>query len=266
VKSKIVRISIIVASIILLLFVAVAAAFQIFFGLPQPSYSGNINIEGLKAPVEVRTDDYGVPHIFAQNNDDLFFVQGYLTARERMFQMDLTRLAGRGELSLLLGESMVKTDVYFKTLGFYRAAEAEYGNLTPTTKSVVDAYTRGVNAYINTVQFIPTEYVILGGKPQLWKPADSLVCGLLMSYRLDSPRAVKPILYDIYTHAGPDTLKYMMPWIPESAPYISSSSTNQPASALTNVPDVATIEPNHNTPEELVFPILMKIQIGRAHV
>jgi penicillin G amidase len=260
VKSKKVRVLVIILSIIVLLALVSVTAFQVFFRLPQPSYAGNINIDGLKSPVEVRTDDYGIPHIFAQNEDDLFFTQGYLTARERMFQMDLTRLAGRGELSLLLGESMVKTDKYFKTLGFYRAAEDEYPNLTPGTKSIVDAYTRGVNAYINTAQFLPAEYVILGGKPQAWKAADSLVCGLLMSYRLDSPRAVKPIIYDIYTHAGPDTLKYMMPWVPESAPYISSSPVNQPATALSNVPDAVTEGTELATADELPVPILMRLR------
>lgn len=63
--------------------------YQIFFRLPHPEYSGTIKIEGLTADVEVRFDDYGVPHIFAQTDEDLYFAQGYITARERMFQMDL---------------------------------------------------------------------------------------------------------------------------------------------------------------------------------
>jgi penicillin G amidase len=260
VKSKKTKALVITLSIILFLAVAGTAAFQIFFRLPQPSYSGTISMDGLKSPVEVRTDDYGVPHIFSANEEDLFFAQGYITARERMFQMDLTRLAGRGELSTLLGESTAKTDIYFRTLGFYRAAEAEYPNLTPGTKSIVDAYTRGVNAYIDSVNFLPAEYVILGGKLQAWKPADSLVCGLLMSYRLDAPRAIKPILYQIYTHAGPDTLKYLMPWVPESAPYISSSSTDQPPTVLTNLPDMAAIESNQNPDDQLPFPILQSLR------
>jgi penicillin amidase len=260
VKSKKVRALVITLSSIVFLVIAAVVAFLIFFWLPQPSYSGTLNIDGLKAPVEIRTDDYGIPHIFAQNEDDLFFAQGYITARERMFQMDLTRLAGRGELSTLLGEDMIKTDIYFKTLGFYRAAESEYPNLSPRSKSIVDAYTSGVNAYINSVKFLPAEYVILGGKPEAWKPADSLVCGLLMSWRLDEPRAIKPILYDIYTKAGPDTLKYLMPWIPESAPYISSSSIDQPPTVLSNLPEVAAVQSNPNAENELPFPIIMKIR------
>ena len=150
--------------------------------------------------------------------------------------MDLTRLAGRGELSTLLGDSMVKTDIYFKTLGFYRAAESEYPNLSPRLNQASTPIPAESTLILIRCKFLPAEYVVLGGKPQAWKPADSLVCGLLMSYRLDAPRAIKPILYEIYTQAGPDTMKYLMPWVPESAPYISSSAVNQPPTALTNAP------------------------------
>ncbi|MDD5648005.1 MAG: penicillin acylase family protein, partial [Dehalococcoidia bacterium] len=187
-KSKKTRALVITLSVILAVVLIGVIAFQVFFRLPQPSYTGTLQVDGLKAPVEVRTDDHGIPHIFAQSNEDLFFTQGYITARERMFQMDLTRLAGRGELSTLFGERMIETDKYFKTLGFYRAAEAEYVNISPETKTAVDSYTSGVNAYIDTMKYLPAEYTILGGKPQAWKPADSMVGGLLMSYRLNSPR------------------------------------------------------------------------------
>ena len=173
-SKKLKKALVITGCVIVALVILSVAAFQVFFRLPHPSYSGTLTVDGLKAPVEVRTDDHGVPHLFAKNEEDLFFAQGFITARERMFQMDLTRLAGRGELSTLFGESQLKTDKYFKTLGFYRASEAEYGNLSPQVKSVVDAYTRGVNAYINTAKFPSFEYLLLRGKPQPWKPADSL--------------------------------------------------------------------------------------------
>ena len=213
-------IKIFVVALVGILLIA-TAAFQIFFRLPIPSYTGTIDVPGLKEPVEVRTDEHAIPHIFANNDEDLFFAQGYITARERMFQMDLTRRAGRGELSELFGDKTVKTDRYFKTLGFYRAAESEYKNLTPETKVAVDSYTRGVNAYISTVKHLPREYVILGVKPQAWKPADSIVGALLMSYRLNAPRGIKPLLHQINLHAGPEVLKKLLPWIPASAPVIS---------------------------------------------
>jgi len=150
---------------LVVLVVAAVIGFQVFFRLAVPKYTGNLDVAGLTAPVEVRTDEHGIPHIFAETDEDLFFAQGFITARERMFQMDFTRLAGKGELSTLFGETTIESDRCFKTLGFYRAAQGEYDNLTPETKLAVDAYARGVNAYLNTVKHLPREYVILSGKP-----------------------------------------------------------------------------------------------------
>jgi len=259
VKSKKARVLVISLSVILALVLISVIAFQVFFRLPQPSYSGTLSMEGLKAPVEVRTDDHGIPHIFAQNEDDLFFAQGFITARERIFQMDLTRLAGRGELSSLFGESMVKTDKYFKTLGFYRAAESEYNNITPLTRAAVDSYTRGVNAYLDTVKFLPAEYTILGARPQAWQPADCMVAGLLMSYRLNAPRAIKPILYMIYKQSGPDMLKELLPYIPEGAPYVSSSGNQGPTSAKCELPGPETTATGDNSFSEIEAPIPLRM-------
>ena len=258
-KSKKARVLIIIVSVLLALILVCVAAFQAFFRLPQPSYSGTITMQGLKAPVEVRTDDHGIPHIFAQNEDDLFFAQGFITARERMFQMDLTRLAGRGELSGLIGESMLETDRYFKTLGFYRAAESEYNNVTPQTRAAVDSYTRGVNAYLDTAKFLPAEYTILGTRPQAWKPADSMVSGLLMSYRLNAPRAIKPILYMIYKQSGPEMLKDLLPYIPEGAPYVSSSSKQGPTSARCELPVPQSLATGESSFSEIEAPIPLRM-------
>ncbi len=85
--------------------ILLVTATRVFFRLPLPDYEGTVELEGLASDVQVRFDPYGVPHIFAENDEDLFFAQGYITARERMFQMDMTRLAGRGELSSLFGEA-----------------------------------------------------------------------------------------------------------------------------------------------------------------
>jgi len=248
-SARIKKIILIIVVIFFVIITTGSLSFYIFFRLPVPDYNGTIKISGLKSEVEVRTDDHGIPHIFAKNDEDLFFAQGYITARERMFQMDLTRLAGRGELSTLFGDKTIKTDKYFKTLGFYRAAEDEYKNLSPETKLAVDSYTRGVNEYISTIKHFPREYIILGSKPQPWKPADSLVGALLMSYRLNAPRAIKPLLHQINVNAGPEILKKLLPWIPESAPMISetkdmpalSTNFNLEKSGLEKI-DVTTVE------------------------
>ncbi|TAL34005.1 MAG: penicillin acylase family protein [Spirochaetes bacterium] len=259
-KPKIKKILVIVSGIVAVLVVALIISIQIFFRIRIPSYSGTETLEGLKAKAEVRTDEHGIPHIFAQSDEDLFFAQGYIIARERLFQMDLTRLAGRGELSTLLGNATVKTDKYFKTMGFYRAAQGEYTRLDPASKSIVDAYTRGVNACIASGKNLPSEYVILRAKPQPWLPADSIVCGLLMSYRLNAQREVKPLLYQIFKNTGSEVFRQLLPWVPADAPMVSSGESKPLPIARCDVPEGAPIVTVTDTHEELYLPYPMKVR------
>ncbi len=259
-NPKLKKTLVIVSGVIAVLVIAVIITIQVFFRVRIPSYSGTESLDGLKSSVEVRTDEHGIPHIFAKSDEDLFFAQGYITARERLFQMDLTRLAGRGELSTLLGEATVKTDRYFKTMGFYRAAQAEYTRLDPASKAIVDAYTRGVNACIASGKNFPSEYVILRAKPQDWKPADSIVCGLLMSYRLNAQREVKPLLYQIFKNTGGDVFKYLLPWVPANAPMVSANETRAPTIARCDVPDRDPFEPGSGPRDEAYQPYPMKVR------
>ena len=146
--------------------VALYASFQIFFRTAVPSYEGSVAIDGLGSKVEVRTDEHGIPHIFAENDLDLFFAQGYVTARERMFQMEITRLAGRGELSSLFGEATIEKDKFLKTVGIHRIAKAGYRAMSAETRAIIDAYAAGVNAYIRDAKTLPREFAILGAQPE----------------------------------------------------------------------------------------------------
>jgi penicillin amidase len=193
----------------------------VFFRLPMPDYDGTVELEGLVSHVEVRFDPYGVPHVFAENNDDLFFAQGYITARERMFQMDMTRLAGRGELSTLFGEVTVSLDKLTKTLGFYRLARSEVPQLSEECRAAIAAYTQGVNAYIDTLAHLPREYVFLRARPDRWVPEDTVVCGTVMAYSLTRSKKADLILYRIGEAAGEDVLNAFIPSYPDFAPTVS---------------------------------------------
>lgn len=223
---KIVKYAFIAAAVLI---IAVVVFFQVFFRTSIPEYSGTLELEGLGGDVEVRTDEYGVPHIFAENERDLFFAQGYITARERMFQMDMTRLAGRGELSTFFGKATVDTDRFLKTVGFYRTARLEYEGLPQEYKEAVIAYTNGVNAYLDTVKHLPREYAILNVKPEPWAVEDSVVTGLLMAYSLTRSKKTDLILYQIGGAAGEDILDLITPSFPEFAPRVSGpdSSTGE---------------------------------------
>ncbi len=215
-----------ISAIVIVCIVAVAfIAFQVFFRLSLPSYSGTVEITGLSAPVEVRFDEFAVPHIFAENDHDLFFAQGYITARERIFEMDVTRLAGRGDLSTLFGDRTLKEDKYLKTAGFYRTARAEYAQIPPWVKSAVDAYTEGVNAYLNSAKYLPREYAILGVKPVPWAPEDTIVTAILMGFSLETSVDADFSFYQIGERIGQERLGLLLPSYPDFAPTISPEGT-----------------------------------------
>jgi penicillin amidase len=211
--------------------VLLIAGTVVFFRLPVPDYEGTIALEGLASDVHVRFDEYGIPHVTAQSDDDLFFAQGFVTARERMFQMDMTRLAGRGELSTLFGESTVPTDKFMKTVGFYRLAGTEYGQLSQECRSAIDAYARGVNAYLATLEHRPREYVFLRARPEPWKPQDTVVCGTLMAYSLTRSKKTELVLYQIGEKTDEATLEHFIPSPPPFAPFVSGPGAQHGAQA-----------------------------------
>lgn len=133
---------------------------------------------GLKGEVTVRVDDTGVPHIFAGNNHDLFFAQGYLTARDRLWQMDLQVRAASGRLSEVLGPATLDLDKNSRKLGMGFGAEANirYAMNDPATKEILLSYTEGVNAYISSLspKDYPVEYKLLGYRPEAWKPINTM--------------------------------------------------------------------------------------------
>src|SRR5947209_2080458 len=115
---------------------------------PLPRIKGNVFLQGLYEPVEIITDRYGVPHIYAQNEDDLYFTQGYVHAQQRLWQMELNRRIAAGRLSELFGEFTLEADRFARRLGMHRAAAAAVDLMPGHSHLILHAYTRGVNAFI----------------------------------------------------------------------------------------------------------------------
>jgi Protein related to penicillin acylase len=131
---------------------------------------GTLRAPGLKDEVEVLRDRWGVPHIYAKNMDDLFFAQGYVQAQDRLWQMEMWRRIGDGTLAEVMGPSAVERDRQARLL-MYRGAfdDAEYGSYHPEGKRILEAFVRGVNAYITqNANNLPVEFKLTGIKPQLW--------------------------------------------------------------------------------------------------
>ena len=139
--------------------------------------NGAVEIPCLQGEVEAILDRDGVPHIFAENDHDLLCVEGYIHARDRFFQMDLTRRQVSGDLAEVVGVSALGGDVQNRTIGLRRAAERSFDVLTPNEVALLQAYADGVNAYIANNP-LPIEYGLLElTEVRPWDPIDSLVIG-----------------------------------------------------------------------------------------
>ncbi|HEX7721815.1 MAG TPA: penicillin acylase family protein [Pyrinomonadaceae bacterium] len=147
-----------------------------------------ITIAGLHDRVTVRRDERGIPYIEAANNDDLYFAQGYITATDRLWQMDLLRRNVRGDLAEIFGEGALGEDKRHRTFGFAQVVDETAKHLPPNLNAAMTAYANGVNAFIDSLtdQTTPIEFRILQYKPRHWTPADSLAVGKLLSEYLSN--------------------------------------------------------------------------------
>jgi penicillin amidase len=141
-----------------------------------PQLDGSLQVKGLSSAVKVTRNGHGVPAIEATTLEDLFFAQGYVTAQDRLWQMDVMRRFGAGELSEILGEGTVKVDREQRTLGLRASAKKSLAMASPRDRSYFDAYARGVNAFIDAHgKNLPIEFRILNYRPKPWQSEDSIV-------------------------------------------------------------------------------------------
>ncbi len=152
-----------------------------------PTLDGDIHFAGLKAPVTVRRDGHGVPHIEAASEEDLWVAQGYVTAQDRLWQMDAFRRNANGELAEVMGSTLVKHDKLQRVLGIRRTAERIWANSPADQRARFEAYARGVNQFIaDHGDSLPAEFRMLGYKPRPWAGVDSISVGLMMVQTLDT--------------------------------------------------------------------------------
>jgi len=175
-RSPLPRILLSVVLAILLILVGAIAYGWFVAHSALPQLDGRLQINGLSAPVTVTRDGHGVPTIEAATLEDLFFGQGYVTAQDRLWQMDVMRRYGSGELSEILGEDTLKVDREHRILGMRAAAKKSLAMANPRDLSLFEAYARGVNAFIGTHgSSLPVEFRILHYAPKPWRVEDSLV-------------------------------------------------------------------------------------------
>jgi len=177
-----------------------------------PQLDGTVQAAGLAAPVEVLRDARGVPHLRASSLEDLFFAQGYVTAQDRLWQMDLSRRLAEGELSEIFGELTRRMDIEHRTLGFRRVSERALAELSPEARAPLTAYANGVNAFIASHQGrLPIEFLLLHYQPRPWREVDSLGVALNMAETLSTTWGVDLMRERIRAKLGPELSADLFP-------------------------------------------------------
>jgi penicillin G amidase len=139
-----------------------------------PDYRKPMSLPGLSAKVEVYRDSFAIPHVYADNEEDLYQVVGYLTAQDRLWQMDLLRRVTTGRLSEIFGKDMIKTDMLMRALQITEKSKRIISHTDPSVLKAIQAYANGVNKYIkDNYEKLPIEFAILGYNPDPWKIEDS---------------------------------------------------------------------------------------------
>ncbi len=139
-----------------------------------PAHSGTRSAT-VKQSVTIQRDDWGIPHVFAESDEDLFFGFGYATAQDRLFQLDYLRRRALGQLAQVLGPEGLELDLVARTVGLHLIAEQEWKSLPDETRRLITAFSNGINALIHdSADKLPIEFDLLGYRPLPWRPVDSL--------------------------------------------------------------------------------------------
>jgi penicillin amidase len=193
-----------------------------------PQTSGTIQIEGLTGEVEVIRDSMGIPHIYADNVEDLFLAQGYVHAQDRFFQMDFWRKISYGELSSMFGDTQVDADTFIRAMGWGRLAEAQYELESDENRAVLDAYAAGVNAYLATqspadlsFEYSVLELINRDYTPEPWTGAQSLAWGKVMAWDLGGNMDLEIQRMLALSAVNPERVEQIFPPYPgDRNPYI----------------------------------------------
>ena len=207
-----------------------------------PDYSKNI-ISGVHEPVEIIRDKYAVPHIYAGNEDDLYFATGYAMAQDRLWQMDLLRRLTTGRLSEIFGKRMINADQLFRSLNFEVKSRLVISKCSPEALQSLKEFARGVNHYIKEkYDNLPPEFSILGYKPEPWETVHSANLIGYISWDLSTAWTTESALYKINRVVDSVHVKELIPDMNMQQQFIypdfSGAETGEYISALDNIDEV----------------------------
>jgi penicillin amidase len=222
-----------------------AAAYLYYAALSAlPQLDGSITLPGLSAPVSVIRDQHGVPTIEAQTLEDLFFAQGYVTAQDRLWQMDIIRRFAAGDLSEILGPSLLEHDREQRVLGLREIARKSADQLSPRDRAYFLAYARGVTTYAAAhLEHLPIEFRLLGYQPKPWTVEDSMLLGARLVQDLNHGTYRSALIREkVLARLGPELTADL---------YVNSSWRDRPPSGATRkVDDLAHPKPGDSDEDD----------------
>ncbi len=249
-----------ILGILIMIVIVLVTVGLLFNNLTKKSFyeeSGVVKVKGISKKVNIYKSELGVSKIFADNEYDMYFSLGYIHAQDRLWQMDLGRRVAEGRLSEIFGKDVLDYDILFRTIGISKNSEKQYEKLSSTSKSILDAYCRGVNCFIdNNVKDLPLEFDILNYKPEAWKPEHSLMLIRLMGWELNFSWYADVMFGEIVKKFGMDNAVDFFPEYPEDAPFITKNENEKnksdSVSIKTNVSNKKKVSLNlENDPRSL---------------
>lgn len=177
-----------------------------------PDYNKDIDLRNMTGTVEVYRDEYAVPHIYAETEEDLYRAVGYIMASDRMWQMDLIRRGTMGRLSEIFGDDLVETDALMRSLRITEKSDMLLKELPPEVKLSLLAFTDGINQYIEQYRKkLPPEFAILGYTPEPWEPVHSVNIIGYMSWNLTGGYRSKLDVHKLVKAMGEEKVRDFLP-------------------------------------------------------
>ncbi len=210
-----------ILGVLLGLIIVIFAGVYAYLRATLPDYNGEITVAGIKAPVEIIRDSYGMPHIYAKTDEDAYFAVGYCMAQDRLFHMDLARRLAKGRLAEIIGKDLVSVDKFFRTITAGKSFEDIAAEYPPETLAATEAYAAGVNFFITHHKGpLPIEFTILGYQPDPWQPSDSAAVHYYMAWDLNSALSIEMLYAAVIAKVGPQMAKDIFPDYPDGYPTI----------------------------------------------
>ena len=209
-------------------------------GLNQFQRSGDLSLAGLEETVTVRRDEKGMAYIYAGNRHDALMAYGFITAQDRLFQMELVRRLAQGRIGEMAGEKALALDRRMRTIGFHRQAKRHAVLLDGPTRRYFQSYLDGVNTYIRTMQDEwPLEFKLAGLEPTPWEIADSLSLAYYMSWNSAANLKTEIIMQMLVERLGPERAMELLPLnINPDEANPEAAATQQPLPAATGITGV----------------------------